>query len=110
MTQSRRQNWWIGTEEFLSGGVEGVRNRGSHGTCLFLKAHPFRRRLGMTLLRCITTTVAAFRYPRRAISGVRKQIPEQHSLCVSLAESRAVECSASWPLGVVCCLILFKQA
>lgn len=55
---------------------------------------------------------AAFRCLSASISGAQGmqfQKAQHTSLCVSLAEPLAVECSASWPLGVVCCLILFKQ-
>lgn len=90
-------------------GDEGVLDRGPRHLPV-LKAHPFRRRPGEVWLRCIDTTVPLLDVLDGAYQEHANQFPE-HTVCAfSLAEHRAVECSASWPLGVVCCSILFKRA
>lgn len=108
---------WKRKRTFLSWATRGVVDRLDHGTCLFRRRTPtFGGDWAKIWSEVYCYYRAAFRcLTASSISGGdacnsrSTQYTHTQVCAFSLAEPLAVECSASWPLGVVCCLILFKQ-
>lgn len=81
--------------------MRGARDRGSHGTCLFCSHTFFSEATGRDVDQGVSLLPCCFEIWSNEHIRSAQANSRAHSLCVSLAESLAVECSASWPLGVV---------